>query len=543
MAIIRIKRTTTSNLPTGLTFGELAFVQGSGATANRLYIQTNDAGVCVWIGAEILNSPTYWSGITAETTVPTVGAVQSFVNAFVGATVFSSDIVANLGGTKSFGKWTNGQTVTASGKTPIQVITEALIESVVMGVTLTTRAGFGDPVITYSAIPFGATAIRIGLTWGYQINTPGATALGGTLEWKRANESSYTAISNPPGSTFVYDTTSPFYTQVTPNGFTLNPFNHSFTQTQYNTNSIDYRYTVHDSSGAGATTATASVSLVPYANPTNSTTVAAQLSEPLGGSSTVFRERGNTGSTLSITFSVNTNDTRWINLTAYQVQYQLNGTGSWYNALTNAIDDTFTSISPPAGSHAAVISVKPTIAGITLISYRARVKDTFNSTTSGVVTNPQPIATVSLRKRIFYGATYTNFFNNVTTQTIRSLPFSILGPTSGTAISGASPFSFTFNTSTDGSLLRYVIALPKGLTLNTNADVNTGGVGAVLSTGEVLAGKSNPSDDPCQLNLGLTQGTDFSGVVHDYNIFTWTLGDQYTGTGTTITVRSNGTVT
>jgi hypothetical protein len=97
MAIIRIKRTTTNSLPTGLTFGELAFVQGSGGyTANRLYI-ANNAGVCVWIGAEILNSPTYWSGATAETTIPTVSAVEGRID----TKIASSSGVTGLGATGS----------------------------------------------------------------------------------------------------------------------------------------------------------------------------------------------------------------------------------------------------------------------------------------------------------------------------------------------------------------------------------------------------------------------------------------------------------
>lgn len=547
MAIIRIKRTTTTNTPTGLTFGEMAFIgRTGGAIANQVYIGDSD-GNSIWVGARILNAPEFWSGVTAATTVPTVQAVRDFVNAFVIGQTFSSDIVANLSGTKSFGKWTNGQTVTAFGKTPIQVITEALIESVQMQSSLTARAGWGDPTVTYSAIPFGATAIRNGITWGYQINTPGATALGATLEWRRNNTGSWTVLSSPgAGTTFVYDTTSPFYTQVAPtNGFTLNPFNHWFTQTAYDTTPINYRYTVHDSSGAGSQQSTVDVTPTGYATPTNTTTLTAQLSEPLGGNTNRLRERGNTGSTLSISLSISSNDSRWINLSAYLVQYRLNGSGSWYNALNNTINDTtFTTISPAAASHNATISVKPAIAGITLIEYQIQARDTFS--TSGIVTSGS-IPPVSLRKRIFYGATMSDFFNtNRTPNSVRSLPNSFLGPTSGTAISPSNPLSFTFNTSTNENYLRYVIALPKGLTLNTNTDAQNAGnvnlVGVKLSTGEVLAGRANPLDDACNLTLGLTTGYDFSGSVeHDYNFFTWTLGAQYSS-GTQVTVNCNGTV-
>ena len=90
MAIIRIKRTTGSSLPTGLTFGEMAFIGATGgATASRLYI-AGPEGICVWIGAEILNSPTFWSGSTAETTLPTVSAVESRITSRLSSGTVSS---------------------------------------------------------------------------------------------------------------------------------------------------------------------------------------------------------------------------------------------------------------------------------------------------------------------------------------------------------------------------------------------------------------------------------------------------------------------
>jgi hypothetical protein len=93
MAIIRIKRTTGNLLPEGLTFGELAFVGASGGyTANRLYI-AGPEGTCIWVGAQILNQPTYWSGATAETTIPTVSAVDGRIQ-----TQVSTNSVASFNG-------------------------------------------------------------------------------------------------------------------------------------------------------------------------------------------------------------------------------------------------------------------------------------------------------------------------------------------------------------------------------------------------------------------------------------------------------------
>lgn len=75
MAIIRIKRSTGTNLPSGLTFGELAFVQGTGATANRLYI-ANSSGGTAWVGAEINPAPASWTDDAARTQLATNYAVN-----------------------------------------------------------------------------------------------------------------------------------------------------------------------------------------------------------------------------------------------------------------------------------------------------------------------------------------------------------------------------------------------------------------------------------------------------------------------------------
>lgn len=65
MARIKIKRSTTDqSTPSGLTFGELAYLPGgTGNTADRLFIGDNDAA-SVWIGAEIENSPGNWTNST-----------------------------------------------------------------------------------------------------------------------------------------------------------------------------------------------------------------------------------------------------------------------------------------------------------------------------------------------------------------------------------------------------------------------------------------------------------------------------------------------
>lgn len=503
MAIIRIKRTTTSNLPTGLTFGEMAFVQGSGYTANRLYIADN-AGVCIWVGAQILNQPTYWSGATAETTVPTVAAVRDFVIGFGGGT-FPADIKLNLSGTKSFGKYVNGQTLPAAGKTPIQVIQDALVESIAPTAVLQGLAGYGDPTVVFAAIPFGATAIRIGITWGYTVNTPGATIAGSTLEYSRG-AGAYSTIS-----TSLYDTTAPFWTQS--DGQTLNPYSsggnnyHAFTQTQYDTSAINYRYTIRDDTGL-THAATFTITPTAYDFPDNSVTVGFLGSAQSGESSTV-RERGNTGTTMSGTLS-STNNSNWIKITDYLVQYQINS-GTWYNALNNiANDTTYTSVTPAASVSLTNLQIKPAVSPINTLGFRIYVKDTYS--TSGILTSGSP-PTVNFRKKVFYGATASV---PTTAAQVRTLPQSFLLSTNSGSTSGSGSLTVP---GTPTSYLTYVIALPDDLTLN---DFAGGGNGVVSQLGEILFGNSNTALDRYTLSSTLTTANDFSGTAVDYNIYTYT---------------------
>lgn len=75
MAVIKVRRTTTSTPPSGLTFGELTYVQG----ITSFYV-TNSDGNPVRIGAEV---DTNTSLGTSNNKVPTQGAVKSYVDSAV----------------------------------------------------------------------------------------------------------------------------------------------------------------------------------------------------------------------------------------------------------------------------------------------------------------------------------------------------------------------------------------------------------------------------------------------------------------------------
>jgi hypothetical protein len=77
-ANIKFKRTSTTTLPTGLTFAEPAFVLGSAGTttANQLYIGDNSGGR-VWIGAKIENTVSNWTGTEANSLLATQQAIDA----------------------------------------------------------------------------------------------------------------------------------------------------------------------------------------------------------------------------------------------------------------------------------------------------------------------------------------------------------------------------------------------------------------------------------------------------------------------------------
>ena len=85
MAQIKIKRTSGSSTPTGLTFGELAYVQGT----RSIFIGQTAGDPALRIGAEVDSSTSLG---TSNDKIPTQGAVKSYVdNNLAGGAVTSVD--------------------------------------------------------------------------------------------------------------------------------------------------------------------------------------------------------------------------------------------------------------------------------------------------------------------------------------------------------------------------------------------------------------------------------------------------------------------
>lgn len=315
---------------------------------------------------------------------------------------FTKDLSVSLGGGKTFGRYINGDVIASVGKTIPQVFEMALIEPITPDATLTTS----------TTIAFNQTAISNVLTFTHKISSLGATVASAVLEWRRNNAGSWTSLSTSTASTGT--------------------FTHTTTDTAYNTQPFNYRYTVTDTAGA-TRTVTRDITPASYAQPTISLTVNGTVTSPETNSS---RERGNVSSTISGTITRQSSN---VALLSYQLQYQVNGTGSWNNVGS--------SVSVTNGATAAIVSTahNPTgDAGANSITYRVQVTDAFNTTTA------TSTSTITFGYYIFYGPSATIPLNS---GDVRALP--------NRQFTSALANPFTFSTGT--TLTKFTVALPTAL--------------------------------------------------------------------------------
>ena len=271
--------------------------------------------------------------------------------------VFTSDIVVSIASGKTFGKYENGETVPASGKTAVQVIQMALAEALDPTVSLSSS---GDNVV------FGASGKTVNLTFSYTINTYGASVASALVEWRRGGTGAWSALTTTTG---------------TPSGYTHNIDDSA---NRFNTAVLNYRYTVVDTAAAtGQTT----YDVVPqaYAVPTYSPSYVGSL---LGYETQQLREKGNTGTTISGGISSNRS---LVCIKGYTIQRCVNG-GGW-----STVD-----------SCAGLCSLTPSIASCldtgaagtaTSIGYRVAVCDDWCSVTP----NCSSTYTINYRYASYYG--------------------------------------------------------------------------------------------------------------------------------------------
>lgn len=234
------------------------------------YVDNQENAESGWAGATIANTGAAVSGWTRD------------------ITFFTEDLTVSLPNGKTFGKYETGTTIPASGKTPKQVIEMAIVEAIAPTVSLTSS----------SSVDFNETAVSNTLNFSHTINSLNATVATASLEFRRGNTGAWSVISSSTS---------------TPSSFV-----HSFTDTAYNTDVMNYRYVVTDTAG-GTATATKDIQPDTYSNPSVSiSVVATSATSPETNTS---REKGNVSSTISST--VTRNET-YVDLQSYEIQYSLN---------------------------------------------------------------------------------------------------------------------------------------------------------------------------------------------------------------------------
>jgi hypothetical protein len=244
---------------------------------------------------------------------------------------FTTDFTIALAGGKTFGKFVNGSVVPATGKTAREVILLAAQEALAPTVSLTSP----------TSIQFNQTAISNVLNFSYTINSLGATVASVSLEWRRNNTGSWTVLSTNTG---------------------LTTFTHTLTDTNFNTQPFNYRYTVTDTSG-GTLTVTSDISPAAYVAPSISI-----------GAGATTRYLGDIASTISGTVSRNS---ALVNISSYSIEVSVDG-GS-YTEIETAAMAASGAIYSFAHNNSALVNS-------TSLSYRTKVVDAFTTTTSSVVT-------------------------------------------------------------------------------------------------------------------------------------------------------------
>lgn len=326
--------------------------------------------------------------------------------------VFPNDLTVSISASKSFGRYTTGNIIPAAGKTVAEIIELAIREPLSPTVNVTSS----------TVIPFNQTAIENRLLSSYTINSLDASVDSATLEWRRNNIGDWTVLST--------NTISP------------NPYTHSLTDTNFNTEPFNYRYSVTDTLG-GTNTSYFDITPQPYLTASgNVNVIGTSISLPETNGK---REHGNVSTTLSGIVSRNTTD---VSLKNYSVQFRVNE-GNWFDVpgLSN-ISISGSSVTIPSTIHVPTGS-----ANITDVDYRLQVVDSYS-------TSSMSYKSINFFYLFFYGPSSVR---PTTSSMIRSLENRIFTDYTG-----------SFNLYTGNIYSIFTVAMPSTLDLNEVIDLDAG---------------------------------------------------------------------
>ena len=325
---------------------------------------------------------------------------------------FDNDLTVSLSDGKTFGRYPDGATIPASGKTAREVISLSIAEPINPSVSLSSP----------TSVAFNQTGINNTLNFSHTINSVGASVSSAVLQFRRGGVGSWTTLST--------STTTP------------DSFVHSFTDTNFNTSGMNYRYVVTDNLGA-TNTATHNINPASYSSPSISWNL---VGNALSGIETnTKRERGNVNSQINGTISRNSAN---VDLISYKIQYRVNG-GSY-------VDIGSASIGPGTSSIASTGHNPVANNTANQIQYRIRVVDEYQQYLSSQVTSSTK--TINFRFLIFYGAVSSAPTNSAGVRAVGTKIFT----------DGSNPFQLN----TGSTLKDFTVAMPDTISISQVLDLD-----------------------------------------------------------------------
>jgi hypothetical protein len=291
------------------------------------------------------------------------------------------------------------------------------------------------------------------LNFSHTINSLGASVSSASLEYRRGGVGSWTTLST--------STTTP------------DSYVHSFTDTNFNTSGMNYRYIVTDTLGA-SNTGTLTITPASYVAPSISWNL---VGNALSGVETnTKRERGNVDSQINGTVTRNSVN---VDLISYTIQYNVDG-GGW-------TDIGSASIGPGSDTIASTGHDPTSDNTANQIQYRIQVVDEYQQYLSSQVTSSTK--TISFLFLIFYGPVSTA---PTTSNEVRAIATQIF-------TDGSNPF----NLNTGSTLKDFTVAMPSGTTITQVLDLDA------LSANITASYVNNP------FNVN-----DAGGTAVAYNVYT-----------------------
>lgn len=309
------------------------------------------------------------------------------------------------------------------------------IESSLDGVSLTTGPKLPDSNLNSNTIiPFNQTNINNILDFSWNVYNRGATVSTTSLEFRRNNSGNWVVLTTDK---------------------TLKTFTHTLIDTNFNSNSFNYRYVVTDTKGSQNTT-TKDIYPISYSLPSSNLNVTI-TNQNLNIEGNFLREKGNVSSNLSGSI---TRTTPNVNLTGYKYQFRVN-LGNWEDI------GGVRSVSPSGGTIESITHNPTNYTSADSIQYRIEIYDEYTDTynTSQIIL---------FKNVIFWGPGEVTTSNDV-----RNLPqkgfsdstttYNLQTGTTSNAFTIAFPSNRNFISSFDNtSLIHFINYLLKPLNIVNN---------------------------------------------------------------------------